>query len=751
LSTTSGTLLFDDARQSMEVLAGFLDAFVAAWEEATAPPDLGPFLPEAGEIRRLTLVELIKVDLEYRWLNRGCPKRLAEYLTELPELGQGRVPCDLIYEEFHIRKQAGQSVSPEEYLQAFPDQAAEIASILGVEQHYESSSFHKSAKQRRLVAVQPGDTIEDFDLLVELGTGAFAKVFLARQQSMQRLVALKVATDRSDEPQTLAQLDHDHIVRVYDQRTIPERKLRLLYMQYIAGGTLQAVIQRVRQTLPEERTGKLLLDVIDELLERRGESRPSESSTRAWLARASWPEAVCWLGAKLAQALDYAHRLGVLHRDVKPANILVTAEGSPKLADFNISFSDKVTGATPAAYFGGSLAYMSPEQLEACHPTHPRQPEELDGRSDLYSLGMVLWELLTGKRPFHDEAVQGGWSATLEAMIQRRQGPIDTWDLSHVPGCPEALPSLLETTLASDLDRRWASGVEMARRLELCTNAKASALLFPPKRSWRVRLRPFAVVIIFVAAGLPNVLAGAFNYVHNVSEIVAKLGRLEPDFQLTQAIINGLAYPIGSTLFWYLAYSVYRKGVVKIQQGQLSRERGQTLRRRALGMGRLVALISIVEWSIAACVYPISLRLIHADMPAAAMLRFFFSLLLCGLVAAAYPFFVVTFFSLRSLYPVFVVSDYEGASSDAELLRKVGRWNAVSLVVAASAPFLAITALIADSWINDDVLPDGAERSMAVFSAIGVLGLPWLFWLSQAIRTDLATLSGVLATDERGS
>ena len=168
-------------------------------------------------------------------------------------------------------------------------------------------------------------------------------------------------------------------------------------------------------------------------------------------------------------------------------------------------------------------------------------------------------------------------------------------------------------------------------------------------------------------------------------------------------------------------------------------------------MGCLVALISIVEWTIAACVYPISLRLIHADMPTAAMLRFFFSLLLCGLVAAAYPFFIVTFFSLRSLYPVFVVSDFEGASTDVDLLRKVGRWNGVYLVVAALAPFLAITALIADSRINDNVLPEGAERSMAVFSAIGVLGLPWLFWLSQAIRTDLATLSGVLATDERGS
>src|SRR5271155_5065425 len=99
-----------------------------------------------------------------------------------------------------------------------------------------------------------GDQIDDFDLLAELGSGAFAKVFLARQRSMQRLVALKGSCDQSTEPQTLAQLDHDYIVRVYDQRLLPERRLRLLYMQYVSGGTLQAVIYRVRQTPPEKRS-----------------------------------------------------------------------------------------------------------------------------------------------------------------------------------------------------------------------------------------------------------------------------------------------------------------------------------------------------------------------------------------------------------------------------------------------------------------------------------------------------------------
>jgi serine/threonine protein kinase len=746
VSTKSGSLLLDHARQSMDVLAGFLDAFVSAWEAAETPPDLKPFLPEGGEIRRLTLVELIKVDLEYRWLDRNCPKRLPEYLAEFPELAGGRVPCDLIYEEFHIRKQSGQQVAAEDYLREFPGQTAELASVLGLKS-YETTSFHKNHKQRRLEGVHSGDTIDDFDLLLELGSGAFAKVFLARQHSMQRLVALKVATDTSTEPQTLAQLDHDHIVRVFDQRPIPERKLRLLYMEYVAGGTLQSVIHRVRATPHEKRTGALLLEAIDEAIQRRGESRPIESSLRNWIAAASWPEAVCRVGAKVARALDHAHRLGVLHRDVKPANILVTPEGSPKLADFNVSYSGTVTGATPEAYFGGSLAYMSPEQLDACRPSAAHLAEGLDGRSDLYALGIVLWELLTGLRPFHDEAIQGDWTATLEAMIQRRRTPLDTSELAQLPACPEGLPPLLEQTLAPDRERRWSSGLEMARRLELCTSPKACELLFPPKRSWRVRLRKYSVLIVFVAAGLPNVLGGVFNYIHNLSEIVSKLGPLEPLFQRTQAVINGIAYPIGAALFWYLGFSVYR-GFKQCQAGQLPPDRVLTLRQRCLELGRLVALVSIVEWSIAACVYPISLRIVNAEMPTSAMLRFFFSLVLCGLVAASYPFFVVTLFSLRSLYPIFLLSDLDRAAVDAPLLRKLGRRNAVYLVVAALVPLLGIAALVADSLINEDVLPPGAEKSMAIFSAVGLLGLPCLFWLSHLIRTDLATLTGIISADQ---
>ena len=185
---------------------------------------------------------------------------------------------------------------------------------------------------------------------------------------MQRLVALKVSRDRGYEPQTLAQLDHPHIVRVYDQRQLPEQKLRLLYMQYIAGGTLQGVVEHARGVPATMRSGATLLEAIDQAL---GAPRRAAAERLARLAIGcngpAGREVVCWLGSRLAGALAYAHQRGVLHRDVKPANVLVGADGHPKLADFNISFS-KLDGATPAAYFGGSLAYMSPEQLEACDP-----------------------------------------------------------------------------------------------------------------------------------------------------------------------------------------------------------------------------------------------------------------------------------------------------------------------------------------------------------------------------------------------
>ncbi len=509
--------------QTWLVLQDCLDAYLAARDQQGTPPTLGRFLPEQPAVlRRLVLVELIKVDLHYRCRTRGEQRRIEAYLLDFPELAGDVVPCDLIYEEFHVRRQLGEVVDVQEYFQRFPDQRPQLKALLGLV-HTVTTATRPVADRSSL---QPGQKLDDFELLAQLGSGAFATVFLARQVSMQRLVALKVASSRAAESETLAQLDHPCIVRVYDQKQLDEVGLHLMYMQYVPGGTLQAVVRRLNETPPKERTGRILLRAIDEGLEQRGETPPAESPLRKRLVGMKWPEVVCWLGARLAEALDHAHGQKVLHRDVKPANVLLSAEGLPRLADFNVGCCTKVEGAGPAAFFGGSLAYMSPEQLEAFNPAHDRPVESLDGRSDLYSLGVMLWELLTGALPFPDLSVPGSWTVLLDRMLEQRLAwTLDRPETLEPPGLPrrssapgqdtlpwsasagragtvpaektagvnpaaptlrtwESLPGLrdiLRTCLLPDPDRRYQSGRELAAQLDLCLKPRARELLHPPR------------------------------------------------------------------------------------------------------------------------------------------------------------------------------------------------------------------------------------------------------------------------------
>ena len=261
-----------------------------------------------------------------------------------------------------------------------------------------------------LVSLEAGGVIDEFDLVALLGKGAFARVFLARQRSMQRLVALKASVHSGQEPQTLAQLDHPHIVRVFDQRLVPGRHLHLLYMQYVAGGSLQAVLERIRKTPEAERGGRTLLSVVDAALAERGESPPIGSALREQLAGWDWPQTVCWLGARLAEALDHAHRRGVLHRDVKPANVLLTAEGA--LAWPTSTSASAASSTAPARPPSSAAAWRTCRRSSSKRSTPPtlRGPEDLDGRADLYSLCIILWELLAGRRPFPEESLRGDWA-----------------------------------------------------------------------------------------------------------------------------------------------------------------------------------------------------------------------------------------------------------------------------------------------------------------------------------------------------
>jgi serine/threonine protein kinase len=713
----------DTASRVWDTVAGHLERFAEAWE-AGELPDLGNFAPDGPPaVRRLALVELVKLDLEQR-LNRGFGRALEEYLRAFPELTAAGPPCDLLYEDYHLRLRSGERVDPSDYYRRFPTAANDLARLLGDVRTRSTSVFPSGG----LVMVRPGDRLDDFDLLALLGEGTFARVFLARQVAMQRLVALKVSATRAAEAQTLAQLDHPHIVHVFDQRALTDPAVHLVYMTYVPGGTLHSVLDHVRGISLAGRSGRTLLEAVDKALMARGEVRPTGSPVRADWAGRSWPATVCLLGAKLADALDYAHKHGVLHRDIKPANVLLTADGEPLLADFNLGFCSKLDGAGPAAFFGGSLPYMAPEHLEAFNPAHSREPESLDGRADVYSLAVTLWELWTGERPFGAEVLADTWPATLDALVERRRAGrpagAETSE-GDVPGLREVLLRCLDP----DPARRPATAGELARELELCLRPATRALVRPAPGGWREVVRRHPFLTLYPAALVPNVLSAWFNFEYNREAIIAGWTAAQGAFNQIVLAVNGVFFPLG-TLILFLAFrpAAWRPGRVETP------ERLAWRRARCLRLGTFAAAVCVGCWVVAGFVWPITLEVMAAPPPhrAEVYLHFLTSLAICGLAAAAYPYFVVTFLAVRVLYPSHLGPDGPAAADKAGLWR-IGRELGFYQAIATAVPLAAVGLLV---WRGTF---DAFAFTVLIVTGLVSIGVAYL--LVGRIRADLAALS----------
>jgi serine/threonine protein kinase len=745
----------DQSSETFSLLANHVCRFVDEWEARKAPPSIAEFLPADTSLRRVVLVELIKSDLEYRWVQYNVPKRIHEYRTEFAELSDHRgVPADLIYEEFLVRRASGLQVDPREYLEEFPEHASTLQQLLGINDDFRSTTIVKRGAVNLLDSVQPGETLDDFELLVGLGKGAFAKVFLARQKSMQRLVAVKVSADSGTEPQTLAQLDHDSIVRVFDQRVLPDRGLRLLYMQYVPGGTLHSVVQKVREASPAQRNGQLLLDVVDAALEQRGELRPSASPLRKKLAAMTWPETIAWLGMRLALALQYAHNKRTLHRDVKPANVLLTADAEPKLADFNISYSDKVSGATPAAYFGGSLAYMSPEQLEAFHPGHDRQAADLDGRSDTYSLGVVLCELLMGSRPFREEPADGDWQGMLDRMISTRidskrpaSQKLAERGVPTPSNCPATLKRVLDRCLAPNPDDRWQTPDELARQLAVCLDPEARDLIDPVEdesTSWR---RTFAIPILISMLLVPNIVAGAYNFLYNEDLLKREPNaqQLLPVFYTAVGWVNSVAFPIGIVVGFVMTRRVVGAVNAALQHRRKPHLIDASRRLDCLRLGERSSMICIALWLVSGIVYPLALHLGVGDVSPRVYGLFVGSLTICGLIVSSYPFFLVTYSCVRRLYPTFVQAGVCDETDVRELQRLQQRLP-LYFGATGAVPLLAIMGLLLAGWHLEGQSQDGNVQALTMFFVAigGIAASVATYWLFRRLAANLAALARVV-------
>lgn len=741
-------------------VAEAIDALSGAWESHLAgggeEPELDQWVPsDPGDLRRLALSELVKVDLEYRWQGGRSPRKIEIYLQQFPELeGAGNVPLELIHEELQVRMQAGDRVTEQEIERRFPQQAAAICELVGglavegtptctyfVETHQVDQAASGADTDVKLVAdvvptFQPGGTIDDFQLLTTLGSGAFAQVFLARQMSMERLVALKISDQKGSEPQTLAQLEHSNIVRVYDQRVAADSKTRLLYMEVVPGGTLQEVVRRVRHAKKQERNGKLLLESIDQQLSSSSAPVPTDSANRHWLAEASWPMVVCQLGRQLAEGLAYAHEKGVMHRDIKPANVLLTPEGTPKLADFNVSYNGGRAGESPEDTFGGSLVYMSPEQLQACHPVLGGSPQMVRGASDVYSLGVMLWELLCGERPFADEpAGESGELARIQRMADQRHYADFTKMSERLPrDCPESLRQVLFRCLQPRKAERYQSADEVARALRLCLTPETWHLLQESKHGIAKLILQFPLVAVVLAGLIPNALAGKFNYDYNNEAIIEPLTQLTESFaerfHRVQLIVNGIAFPLGIAIGLWAAWRTLR-----LLREESSPEQTAEGGHHVLMFGRFVSHFALIMWTVSGLVFPLAIGWGH-NVPETLSfyIHFFISLALCGFAAVAYPYFLLTTLATRFFVPALVRNQrFNGPRwRDLQTLRKL---NKLHLILTALVPMLGMLLITAAS--------DQQKWALLVASGLGSAGFVLMFALERYIDRTLDGLSRI--------
>ncbi len=628
----------EDASDLIRIVEEFEDA----WQQRRAP-DIDRSLAGAGPARPAVLRRLVHVDLEYR-LKAGEPRRVESYLERYPELASDRAAVvELLAAEFDLRRRDESELAAEDYLRRFPQYQPEIQDRL-------RTTPEPAPRPAALARLGPGQRLGEFELLQVLGAGSFARVFLARQVSLDRQVALKVSANLGNEARTLARLEHAHIVQVFSETVDPGRDLRLLCMQYVPGTTLAHVIRSLAVRAGGPWRGSDLLAVLDAL---EGEPVPFDPAAlrdREYLGSCDLVQAASWLGARLAEALAYAHGHGVLHRDVKPANILVNRYGRPLLADFNLAFHARPRDGRAGDAFGGTLAYMAPEHLDACGAAAGTPPEAVDARSDVYALGVVLFELLTGRLPFGRPPPDAAPAALGALADERRRGaPSPRCGCAAVSGpldravrrCLEPLPG-----------RRYQSAAELARALEGCRRLQRSTNQLPPAGplTRALLVRPFLFGLVLIL--LPHLLASVVNITYNQAAIVGGLTPAQQAvFPRLVLVYNAAVYAVCLVLLGRLfmpAIAAWR---------QLSgpevpdADHVAAVRRGVLGWPRWIIALSCLGWLPGVLWFPLGLHAWAGPVSTEVFGQFFISNSLAGLIALTYSFFAAQYVVLRVLYP----------------------------------------------------------------------------------------------------
>ncbi|AGA29367.1 protein kinase domain-containing protein [Singulisphaera acidiphila] len=366
-----------------------------------------------------SLMDLLLIH-QRQWWASGERALVETYLRQHPALrDDSEAVLDLIYNEMILREEVDDAPRLAEYLERFPELGPQLTLQFELEEALRPSPFLKDGDGISPMLSSPVSAprgrqavaVADYEILGILGRGGMGIVYKARQTRLNRIVALKMilAGDHASpeasarflaEAEAVARLQHPNIVRVFacgDHDGLP-----YFAMEYVAGGSLA--------------------DQLD------GTPRPARASAE--------------LVATLAQAMGEAHSLGIVHRDLKPANILMTEDGIPKIADFGLAKTLQVLSSLTGTHaIIGSPSYMAPEQAGG-------PPGAIGPTTDVYALGAILYELLTGRPPFTAES-------PLETLDQiREREPVPPSRL--VKKIPRDLETICLTCLRKERSRRYA-------------------------------------------------------------------------------------------------------------------------------------------------------------------------------------------------------------------------------------------------------------------------------------------------------
>jgi serine/threonine protein kinase len=335
-----------------------------------------------------------------------------------------------LVDEISERLQSGERVDIDDYCQAHPQYAEQLRRLIpalevlaGMGGKMESNELTDS--------LPGGKALGDFQLVRQIGRGGMGVVYEAMQLSLNRRVAVKVLPFASmldprqlqrfkNEAQAAASLEHPHIVNVIFVGC--ERGVHFFAMRYIDGESLAQVIDECHQIgSPSHGTAPI-----------------AAISTEYSSDRRSFYRTIARLGIEAARAIEHAHQVGMVHRDIKPSNLLIDREGQLWVTDFGLASVQGNSNLTMSGDLLGTLRYMSPEQASG-------RKGVVDHRTDIYSLGVTLYELLTGRTPFDSDDRQ----SLLRQIEEREPVPPRSCDA----GIPVDLETIVLKAMAKS-DRR---------------------------------------------------------------------------------------------------------------------------------------------------------------------------------------------------------------------------------------------------------------------------------------------------------